>query len=513
MQTARVVLAVLFAVSALTGMSYAETHTAASPAYADVKAAIDAAGPGDTVVVPAGTATWDACLSITKGVVLRGAGVGETVITGNVDDRLGGVIRYWPAAPDLNEPFRITGFTLDGGGKSNVVYLANRTAHAIDKVRIDHNKLVNPGGPGRVVYVSGTVHGVIDNNVIDGGTSAGVYGANETSWANLPLEFGTAASLYFEDNVITGPTFGVSSGQGGRYVMRYNAFSGATSNRWPVFGMPGNQPKLFGTMQAEVYGNRVDMGTFGGLFVSQGGGQALVFGNKVISGPLTCAITEEHDDAIDGATYVQHVTNSYYWQNMRSGTELLPAQHRVYGSGTATGGGEDFLEDSRERLPVSDDGRYGVIIDAGTGAGQARQVVSSAKTRLTVAPKWDTVPDSTSQYRVVRDPRNQVVENREFFNQNDAFDGTAGIGCGPLSERPATGAPGVAYWATDQDCTTVSDANVGAHPTVPIQGTLYKCTEPDTWTEFYTPHAYPHPLRGSGPVADAPAAAQPGPQD
>ena len=36
---------------------------------------------------------------------------------------------------------------------------------------------------------------------------------------------------------------------------------------------------------------------------------------------------------------------------------------------------------------------------------------------------------------------------------------------------------------------------VGVNPSNPISGTLYKCTSPNTWTAFYTPFPYPHPLR------------------
>jgi len=35
---------------------------------------------------------------------------------------------------------------------------------------------------------------------------------------------------------------------------------------------------------------------------------------------------------------------------------------------------------------------------------------------------------------------------------------------------------------------------VGKNPTTPISGTLYKCTATNTWTAYYTPYAYPHPL-------------------
>jgi hypothetical protein len=62
-----------------------------------------------------------------------------------------------------------------------------------------------------------------------------------------------------------------------------------------------------------------------------------------------------------------------------------------------------------------------------------------------------------------------------------------GVGQGTFANRPSTctagtdpaqgniAAPGVAYWATDQS-------------------TLYVCNPTNTWTAYYTPYTYPHPL-------------------
>src|SRR5947208_1918072 len=62
-----------------------------------------------------------------------------------------------------------------------------------------------------------------------------------------------------------------------------------------------------------------------------------------------------------------------------------------------------------------------------------------------------------------------------------------GVAVGPLANLPTqcnsgndiTGltinSPGVGYWATDTN-------------------TLYVCTAPNTWSAYYTPYVYPHPL-------------------
>ena len=65
---------------------------------------------------------------------------------------------------------------------------------------------------------------------------------------------------------------------------------------------------------------------------------------------------------------------------------------------------------------------------------------------------------------------------------------------GPIASRPTTCTTGVAYWATDEGEWDSTHAGP--------DGRLYKCTATNTWTLFYTPYTYPHPLRTSGALAD-----------
>ena len=59
-----------------TPFASAATHTAASCTQPDVEAAIARASPGDTVLIPAGTAAWSNSISLRKGIHLKGAGGG-----------------------------------------------------------------------------------------------------------------------------------------------------------------------------------------------------------------------------------------------------------------------------------------------------------------------------------------------------------------------------------------------------------------------------------------------------
>ncbi len=81
-----------------------------------VSAAINLAQVGDVVRVPAGTCTWDTQLTITKGIYLMGAGIEKTTITSNINT--GAIMAYVPSDYAANNPFRLSGFTLDLANKS-----------------------------------------------------------------------------------------------------------------------------------------------------------------------------------------------------------------------------------------------------------------------------------------------------------------------------------------------------------------------------------------------------------
>ena len=90
---------------------------AKSAAFGDVSSAIGLAQDGDTVTVPAGTATWTTGLNIDKNITLQGAGAGSTVIIDGIlptAKRQPSETRAVPAAVGKEAVRR-------GGGRNRVV--------------------------------------------------------------------------------------------------------------------------------------------------------------------------------------------------------------------------------------------------------------------------------------------------------------------------------------------------------------------------------------------------------
>ncbi len=69
-----------------------------------------------------------------------------------------------------------------------------------------------------------------------------------------------------------------------------------------------------------------------------------------------------------------------------------------------------------------------------------------------------------------------MLANRDYYNEVASFTGATGVGVGLLSARPATCTPLTAFWATDTRA-------------------LYQCISANTWTAYYAPYTYPHPLQ------------------
>lgn len=107
---------------------FAATHYAASLAYGDVLAAVNAAETGDLVRLPAGAVTWtNESLSMSKRVAIQGAGIGQTVL------RRG--------APEITTPL----FTWTGSASPEKVWGLSHLTIDANKANANYG-MVNFGG-------------------------------------------------------------------------------------------------------------------------------------------------------------------------------------------------------------------------------------------------------------------------------------------------------------------------------------------------------------------------------
>lgn len=454
----------------ITGGVATNAHIAASCSSAHVQAKVDETSPGDTVLVPAGTCAWTSTVTLTRGIALVGSG---TTITGTTNLVYLNANAAAIAAHDL---FTVRGFTFDGTdpatdgtGSTGLLRLASAVTDYA-RVRITGNTFKNTGG--RAIYVQGRFYGVVADNVFDATRiPISTYGDDSNSWLNETQAFGVEQNLYFEDNTIqfsqtVAGQRSIAGGQGGRIVVRYNTWNfdglGYAPQLWEVHGLQLMQSdsgdyncylaghdlcnaaltscQQYSIMVSEFYGNNVFNLTSGNQWMQHRGGWMLFFGNAyaAASGANTGLHYQQYGCdscqqylAIRGP-FTQHVSNTYVWNNFDKTTR------------TGMTKGADYCADRTASYPPY---------------------------------------------------TNAIAENVDYWtDKGAAFDGSSGVGCGTFATIPPTCTTGVGYWATTQSCTALT-GQIGKAPTTPLSGTLYKCTSPNTWTAYYTPYTYPHPLR------------------
>ncbi len=104
---------------------------------------------------------------------------------------------------------------------------------------------------------------------------------------------------------------------------------------------------------------------------------------------------------------------------------------------------------------------------------------------------WNAVPDNPGQ-RVSVSSGSLFAANRDYYVDNVAGcvgGGACATGVGSGTSLPTTCTTGTAYWKTNEGAW-----NAGSNVYYTGQGVLYKCTSTNTFTLFYTPYTYPHPL-------------------
>jgi len=419
-----------------------------------VQAAIATAKAGDIVLVPEGRAVWGSKLVIRKGITLKGAGIDRTVIVNGYDgkdDYDACLIMYRPDDFEANQAFRITGFTFDINNKSEGIMLAHHKDPSLrpqTKIRIDHNKFINAMASdlSHQAIINNGMRGVVDNNIFEDCIypirNQWCYGDGRLWWDNWEewglLVYGAADNnMYYEDNVFSNCKIVMDSQYANRYVFRYNTVYHKAESYVSTLDLHGNQGgQMYSSFGGEVYGNLI--------FLSYGNGA----GVRVLDhrgGKFLCFMN----------TVVQSSGSFYAYINVR----------------------DEYPDSDNPTVNPSpqfpNDSYYFLNRNNYTGGYWAVEEYQHSDN-----PPYYECP----------------LMDRDYFVGTDSFNGTTGVGYGPLSARPTPQKAGVGYWATDQKIADLKNM-VGNNPATPISGTLYKCTAPGVWTAYFTPYTYPHPLR------------------
>jgi len=288
------------------------TIAAATCEQADVQAAIDQALDGDTVTIPAGTASWTKGLFITKAITLQGntgianAGKSDCAATDNtiIKDDLprSGNYPFVSITASGSKLTRMTGISFLVGsatGKPNNpgFRITNTPPDPATAVRIDHCHFGNLA-LAQVIGPSGWVYGVTDHNLFEfTGQANGfliyhaTFGGADRTLGNgafeAPPYFGTDKFWFIEDNTFkrtgTQATGVTDSVMGGRFVFRHNyVIRGVIADHGTEAGSRGVRAK-------EVYDNTFDVtgSTSNGFGGSRGG--ANMIHDNILIGPISQA--------------------------------------------------------------------------------------------------------------------------------------------------------------------------------------------------------------------------------
>lgn len=422
-----------------------------------------AAGRGDTVQVPTGTANWGTnTLTLTKGIILQGNGAANTIVTTNSASINNPMIEVDPDSTALanDEIIRITGFTFDGNNATNstgnVAVIKAHLSHGVTKafknLAIGNCKFQNMPQTSAPIYLVGQFRGVIYNNIFDRCDmilrTFGQGYVDEFTNGNFPRAYGSSDNLFFENNTIkwtssvpdnTAPGW-IETGQSGRICIRYNSWNftnqQSTLNNqaqdvhgfanWNLGGLD-----ITGTMIAEWYGNTVS-NSAGNIVILHRGTWGL-YHNNIITG---------------------------------TGANLIIAQQ--YGSASTVPGCQSNVE------AVTGPLNFSTVLENTYAFNNTRNG--------TIQPMLATIA-----WNKPYNPAGScgVVENTNWYNYNASFDGATGIGRG-TSAPSMSATDGVAYWVN-------ATATPSVDPNVVQAGHLYKRVS-GAWVDYYHPYTYPHPL-------------------
>ena len=272
------------------------TDNAASCSQTDVQNALNSAGNGDTVLLPAGgNCTWSGVVTIPNNI--------NITLNGN-GNRISGSIQL-PSSASFQA--RVTNFTFTIDNSVNtygdaITNLPWRLDHStFDATGTDINAMMTTGeGPGLIDHSSFINLPTAKETIHNAAWGAGVF----TGWSNAATP-GSPAGLYIENNTVLGAQYSnlIQSYYGARTIIRNNTFIG------PQVDYHGDHTP-YSARWWEIYNNSWASGSL----MCLRGGSGLIFGN---SGTANAFFVNETADNSCGIGEGQNQTlfPAYLWNN------------------------------------------------------------------------------------------------------------------------------------------------------------------------------------------------------
>jgi len=504
---------------AASGAAQAATINARSPSFTDVSTAVTAAAKGDTVVVPAGSASWTSTLVINKPITLMGQTTvnytnetanNQTIILDDVKPRnpiihadiIAGDMTVEPTVPLL----QIKGFTFRGSPNttSGTTIAAIHLSGTCPAVRISDchfDSLYQ-----RSIYTFGWIYGVMDNclHTLTHFTQTGCMGMatyngqkyGDGSWTEDP-HWGSYKFFFTENNVVHNLYKlggNMDAKRGARYVVRYSKLYDCSFVQ--THGTEGDRDR--GCRAIEFYNNTCTRSTGG-----PGSPGGLRSGNILF-----------HDNQYKGVTLnnaflslvaFRQLVNFQPWELASGGNPWDQNDpHGLYASGTAatasivgsTQGDTSFYVAGN--LSTYNTGGYS-IRNTGTGLGSVihSAVYNSTSNRTLITCGYSAAWPTAKVAFTIGNP----FEIRRTLRVLDQ----TGLGAGKLcsgtavSLNGAVNEPSCAWKNTQANGSSVTIHSGGTSNPTFVEGRDYFNSAPPF---AYKPYTYPHPLAGVAPPSN-----------